>query len=93
MLNAFCAGPIKNALRTTETIHSDHPFFFTRYSRSRVAWSADLTAMNVEMVHYSTAGRMKCALIRRFPLLARVIIYIGTHRDNAQPACRLIDAG
>jgi len=80
--NAFCAGNIKNALRTTETINSDHRFFFTPYTLSKVAWDAGLTPVNVQMAHYSTAGRMKRALLRRFPLLAQDIVYIGTHRND-----------
>lgn len=80
--NAFTAGNIKNILRTTETINSDHRFFFTPYTLSKVAWDAGLTPVSVQMAHYSAAGPMKRALLRRFPLLAQDIVYIGRPRNG-----------
>lgn len=80
--NAFTAGNIKNSLRTTERINSDHRFFFTPYTVAKVAWDAGLTPVSVQMAYYSTAGRLKRSLLRRFPLLAQDIVYIGTHRAD-----------
>jgi SAM-dependent methyltransferase len=80
--NAFTAGNIRNSFKTMERINSDHRFFFTPYTVAKVAWDAGLAPVSVQMAYYSTAGRLKRSLLKRFSMLAQDIVYIGTHRGN-----------
>jgi hypothetical protein len=78
--NALRAGNIINILKTRETINSDHRYFFTPYTLSKVAWDAGLTPISLQMARYSATGAFKQAILNRFPLLAEDLIYIGAPR-------------
>ncbi|MBV8890172.1 MAG: methyltransferase domain-containing protein [Alphaproteobacteria bacterium] len=79
--NALRAGNIKNILRGRETINSDHRFFFTPYTLAKVAWDAGLTVVMMQVALYSRAGRVKQAILNRFPLFAEDLVYVGTPRQ------------
>jgi hypothetical protein len=75
--NALRAGNIRNVFFTRETINSDHRFFFTPYTISKVAWDAGLEPISVDMAMFSSANRIKSIVVNRFPLLAENIIFQG----------------
>jgi len=75
--NAFRAGNIRNVFRSRETINSDHRFFFTPYTLSKVASDAGLNVISLETARFSYAGPLKRMLINRFPLLAENLIFVG----------------
>jgi hypothetical protein len=78
--NALRAGNIKGAFRNTETINSDHRFFFTPYTIAKVACDAGFTPEEISMATFTKAGRLKTMLLNRAPLLAEDIIFIGSHK-------------
>ncbi|HYY31216.1 MAG TPA: methyltransferase domain-containing protein [Chthoniobacterales bacterium] len=83
--NALRADNILNALKARETNNSDHRFFFTPYTIAKVAWDAGLAPVSVQMALYSPAGRLKRAILNRFPLLGENLIYIGASRSSEHP--------
>lgn len=83
--NAFTAGNVKNVLKMKETINSDHRFFFTPYTLSKVAWDAGLAPVDVEMAFFTPTGRLKQKFLNKYPLFAENIVYIGAPRA-ATPA-------
>jgi hypothetical protein len=80
--NAFRAGNLKGAFNSSETINSDHRFFFTPYTISKVAYDAGFSPIEISMATFTRAGRLKSYLLNRAPLLAEDIIYIGVQRHN-----------
>jgi hypothetical protein len=75
--NAFRGGNIKGILKNVETINSDHRFFFTPYTIAKVAIDAGYAPVEVKMATFMRAGKLKSMLLRRLPLLAEDIIFIG----------------
>lgn len=80
--NAFRGGNIHGVFKNTETINSDHRFFFTPYTIAKVALDAGFQPEEIRMATFTRAGRAKSALLKRKPLLAEDIIYIGRHRSE-----------
>jgi hypothetical protein len=78
--NAFRAGNVKGAFRNTETINSDHRFFFTPYTIAKVACDAGFTPEEILMATFTKAGWLKTMLLNRAPLLAENIIFVGSHK-------------
>jgi Methyltransferase domain len=78
--NAFRAGNVKGAFRNAETINSDHRFFFTPYTISKIACDAGFTPEQIVMATYTRAGWLKTQVLNRAPLLAEDIIFVGSHR-------------
>lgn len=76
--NALRAGNVKGALRNTETINSDHRFFFTPYTIAKVACDAGFTPRQILMATFTKAGWLKTKLLNRAPLLAEDIIFVGS---------------
>lgn len=76
--NAFTGGNIKGALSNTETINSDHRFFFTPYTIAKIALDAGFSPEEIQMATFTRAGMMKTMLLRRLPLLAENIIFTGS---------------
>lgn len=85
--NALRGGNIKGILKNTETINSDHRFFFTPYTIAKIATDAGYYPEEIRMATFGRASRIKAALLRRLPLLAEDIIFTG----SVQPAS--LDAG
>ena len=75
--NAFRAGNIRDIFRSRETINSDHRFFFTPYTLSKVAFDAGLKKTSVETARFSHAGFLKRFILNKFPLLAEDLVFIG----------------
>lgn len=78
--NALRAGNVKGAFRNTETINTDHRFFFTPYTIAKVAWDAGFTPEEILMATFAKAGWLKTSLLHRAPLLAEDIIFVGSHK-------------
>jgi hypothetical protein len=78
--NALRAGNVKGAFRNTETINSDHRFFFTPYTIAKVACDAGFIPEEISMATFAKAGRLKTMILNRAPLLAENIIFVGSHR-------------
>ena len=76
--NALRAGNVKGAFRNTETINSDHRFFFTPYTIAKVACDAGFTPEQILMATFTRAGWLKTKLLNRAPLLAEDIIFVGS---------------
>lgn len=76
--NAFRAGNIRGIFRNTETINSDHRFFFTPYTIAKVALDAGFMPKEIRMATFTRAGRAKTMILNRKPLLAEDIIFIGS---------------
>jgi hypothetical protein len=76
--NAFRGGNIRGILNNTETINSDHRFFFTPYTIAKVALDAGYSPNEIRMATFKRAGTMKTMLLRRLPLLAEDIIFTGS---------------
>jgi hypothetical protein len=79
--NAFRAGNVKGAFRNTETINSDHRFFFTPYTIAKVACDAGFAPEEIVMATFARAGWLKARLLQRAPLLAEDIIFVGSHKS------------
>jgi hypothetical protein len=85
--NAFRGGNFRDVIRATETLNSDHRFFFTPYTVAKVAWDAGLDPVSVKMAIFGHAGPVKRAVLSAFPLLAENIVYVGKpRRRRAQSA-------
>ena len=78
--NAFRGGNLRGIFRNTETINSDHRFFFTPYTIAKVALDAGFLPKEIRMASFTRASRAKTLLLNRKPLLAEDIIFIGSHR-------------
>ena len=81
--SALRGGNVLNIFRNRETINSDHRFFFTPYTLSKVAWDAGLLPLSVQVACYSHAGIAKRFILNKFPLLAEDLVYIGVPRTEA----------
>lgn len=75
--NAFRAGNIKGIMKNTETINSDHRFFFTPYTIAKVALDAGFMPKEIRMATFTRAGPAKTMILNQKPLLAEDIIFIG----------------
>jgi len=80
--NAFRAGNVKGAFWNTETINSDHRFFFTPYTIAKVACDAGFFPEEILMATFAKAGWLKTTLLNRAPLLAEDIILVGSHKPG-----------
>jgi len=78
--NALRAGNVRGAFRNTETINSDHRFFFTPYTIAKVACDAGFTPEEISMATFTKAGWLKTMILNRAPLLAEDIIFVGSHK-------------
>jgi len=58
-------------------ISTDHRFFFTPYTFTKVATDAGLTLASLHMVRNSAAGLIKRTILNTFPLFAEDLIFIG----------------
>jgi hypothetical protein len=76
--NAFRAGNVLGIARNTETINSDHRFFFTPYTISKVAVDAGYRPESVTMAAFSRPGRVKSWLLNLRPLLAEDIVLVAS---------------
>lgn len=72
--NAFRAGNIKGVLSNVETLNSDHRFFFTPYTIAKVVVDAGYIPESVSMATFTRPGRIKSAILNRWPLLSEDII-------------------
>jgi hypothetical protein len=75
--NAFRGGNIKNILVNAETINSDHRFFFTPYTLSKIVVDAGYRPESVRMASFTRCGRLKSWILNSRPLLAEDIILIA----------------
>jgi hypothetical protein len=80
--NAFRSGNIRGILAHRETINSDHRFFFTPYTISKIAVDAGFQPDKIIMATFTKAGRLKSWLLSLRPLLAEDIILIGRTRET-----------
>jgi len=80
--NAFRGGNIRGVLNNVETVNSDHRFFFTPYTIAKVALDAGFRPQEIRMATFTRAGRAKSALLKRKPLLAEDIVFMGSHRSK-----------
>ena len=78
--NALRAGNVRGAFRNTETINSDHRFFFTPYTIAKVACDAGFAPEEISMATFTRAGWLKTMILNRAPLLAEDIIFIGSNK-------------
>jgi hypothetical protein len=78
--NAFRAGNVRGTFRNTETINSDHRFFFTPYTIAKVACDAGFTPEEISMATFAKAGWLKTMILNRAPLLAEDIVFVGSQR-------------
>src|SRR5882672_10359490 len=78
--NALRAGNVAGAFRNTETINSDHRFFFTPYTIAKVACDAGFAPEEISMATFTKAGWLKTMILNRAPLLAEDIIFVGSHK-------------
>ena len=78
--NALRAGNVRGAFRNTETINSDHRFFFTPYTIAKVACDAGFAPEEISMATFAKAGWLKTMILNRAPLLAEDIIFVGSHK-------------
>ena len=77
--NAFRAGNVLGIARNTETINSDHRFFFTPYTISKVAVDAGYRPESVTMAAFTRPGRLKSWILNMRPLLAEDIVLVASH--------------
>jgi hypothetical protein len=84
--NAFRAGNIKNIFFNRETINSDHRFFFTPYTISKVAFDAGIAPTGIQMASFSRQRRLKNLITSRWPLLAENIVLRGRRSSRTSPA-------
>lgn len=77
--NAFRAGNVLGIARNTETINSDHRFFFTPYTISKVAVDAGYKPESVTMAAFTRPGRLKSWILNMRPLLAEDIVLVASH--------------
>jgi hypothetical protein len=77
--NAFRAGNVLGIVRNTETINSDHRFFFTPYTISKCAVDAGYRPESVTMAAFTPPGRLKSWVLNLRPLLAEDIVLVASH--------------
>ncbi|HKR87283.1 MAG TPA: methyltransferase domain-containing protein [Phenylobacterium sp.] len=77
--NAFRAGNVLGIARNIETINSDHRFFFTPYTISKVAVDAGYRPESVTMAAFTRPGRLKSWILNMRPLLAEDIVLVASH--------------
>lgn len=79
--NAFRAGNFLGALKGIETINSDHRFFFTPYTLTKVAHQAGLQSESLTFAQFSEVSGIK-RLLKKFilgkaPLLSENLILVA----------------
>ena len=79
--NAFRAGNLRGVIKNFEQINTDHRFFFTPYTVSKIAVDAGFAPESVNMATFTRAGRFKSWILNHRPLLAEDIILIARHKS------------
>jgi hypothetical protein len=79
--NAFRAGNFRGVLKGIESINSDHRFFFTPYTLTKVASEAGLEAEQLIMARFTELrgpkGWLKRVILNRVPLLSENLILVA----------------
>jgi hypothetical protein len=76
--NAFRAGNIRNVFSHREVINSDHRFFFTPYTITKIAVDAKIRPLKIEMASFTEQRSIaKRAVLSAWPLLAENIVLTG----------------
>jgi hypothetical protein len=76
--NAFRAGNIRNIFSHREVINSDHRFFFTPYTITKIAVDARIKPLKIEMASFTEKRSVaKRVVLTAWPLLAENIIFTG----------------
>jgi hypothetical protein len=84
--NAFRGGNVINIFSNREAINSDHRFFFTPYTMSKVARDAGIAPISIQMASFRRQGPLKNLITSRWPLLAENIVFIGRPANRASLA-------
>lgn len=78
--NGLNAGNIRGVLSSSENNNTDHRFWFTPFTLSKIAYDSGLMPLSIQMASFESLGLLKGLLYRIFPMLASTIILVGRQR-------------
>lgn len=78
--NAFRHTNVKNLFRTCEVINTDHRFWFTPYTLTKVLHVAGFDVVEMHMCTIARTDIFKSTLLRLFPLMADDILCVARFR-------------
>ncbi|MEJ0024615.1 MAG: methyltransferase domain-containing protein [Rhizomicrobium sp.] len=79
--NGFNAGNIRGAFSGSETNNTDHRFWFTPFTISKVAYDAGLDPLSIEPACIIKPNPIKRAILALFPMLASTLIFVGATKQ------------